>query len=56
MMQEHRTRPPAQQTGQKKLPPGRAEQVRAADHQIHTMVQVVDRHGELIGPISQPVS
>ena len=54
-MQEDRRRRPAQQPAKCQLPTRRIEQVGAPYDEIHSLTQIVHHHGELVGPVAQPV-
>ena len=56
MMQEDRRRRPAEQPAEQDLAAGGLEQVLAPDHQVHAVPEVVHHHGELVGPLPEPVA
>ena len=47
---------PAEQAGQLDLAAGGRQQVDAADHQVHSLDEIVDRRGELIAPVAETVT
>src|SRR4051812_23183280 len=55
-MEEGRWRLPAEQAGEANLSAGRRQQVLAADHDVNPLPEVVDTHGELVGPVTEPIA
>src|SRR4051812_41515554 len=55
-MEEGRWYLPAQQAGDANLPAGRRQQVLAAYDDIDPLTEVINTHGELVGPVAETIA